>query len=179
MATSPNFDAWLDGLGAVEEDHVFMPPNGKISDELAGLYRQRQGLLKEDEDGNIVPGELAAGESYSGALDDIDERIHAQLQLEAPTAPRFRLRGLSDDDYTQANAEVREWRQSHPDASRDEEIVEGNVRVIARAVLIPEGVTVDDIRLLRTKLNRGEWARLLSHVTRLANDDAEATSVPN
>lgn len=178
MTGSPNFDAWLDGLGAVEEDHVFLLP-GKVSPELAALYQERASLLTEDEDGKVGPGELAAGESYTSALDDVDARIQARLEEESPDAPRFRLRGLSDDDYTESSKEVRAWLEANEDATRDDIMVEGNVRAVARAVVIPEGVTVDDIRKLRRKLNRGEWARLLSHVTRLAEADAEATSVPN
>jgi len=56
--------------------------------------------------------------------------------------------------------------------------VESNLRFIQRATIEPS-MTLMDARTLHKRLNRGEWARLLSHVTRLANLDAEATDLPN
>ena len=173
-----DFDAWLAGIGAIEEDHVFIPI-GAQSAALTALYEERATILDETEGGEVVPGERGVGESYSATLDDVDERIAAQLELDHPEAPRMRLRGLSDDDYTQVTREVDKWAQENPDRTPLEQVVEGNVRCIARAVKIPEDVTIDNIRTLRETLNRGEWARLLSHVTRLAQKDAEETSVPN
>lgn len=175
---SADFESWLDGLGAVEEDHVFMPL-GSQSQALTDLYLERATILEETKDGEIVPGERGVGESYSATLDDVDRRIAEQLEQDAPEAPRFRLRGLSDDDYTSVTAEVEEWKKTNQGKTRAEENAEGNIRCIHRAIVVPEGVTLEDVRLLRQKLNRGEWGRLLSHVTRLAEQDAEATSIPN
>lgn len=189
---SPNFESWLAGLGSVEEDHVFTPV-GKQSPEMTRLLLERQAILEQAAtqtissdveaalgEGSVGQVEKAVGESFTDSIDDIDARIAAQLEKDHPDAPRFRLRGLTDDDYTEVQREVVKLTERKNAKWTDQDLkVEANLRFIARAVLIPAGMTLEDARVLRTRLNRGEWARLLSHVTRLANLDAEATDLPN
>lgn len=189
---SPNFESWLAGLGSVEEDHVFTPV-GKQSPEMTRLLVERNAILEQAAtqtissdveaalgEGSVGQVEKAVGESFTDSIDDIDARIAAQLEKDHPDAPRFRLRGLTDDDYTEVQREVVKLTERKGAKWTDQDLkVEANLRFIARAVLVPAGMTLEDARVLRTRLNRGEWARLLSHVTRLANDDAEATDLPN
>jgi len=188
---SPNFDAWLEGLGAVEADHIFTPV-GKQSPEMTRLLVERAAILEQAATGNISDDveaaigeagvgevERAVGESYAQTLDDIDARIAAQLEKDHPDAPRFRLRGLSDDDFTQVQEELEKRTQRKNAKWTDQQLrVEANLRFIQRATIEPS-MTLMDARTLHKRLNRGEWARLLSHVTRLANLDAEATDLPN
>lgn len=189
---SPNFDSWLEGLGAVEEDHIFTPV-GRQSPAMTRLLNERAAILEQAATQTISPEvedaigeagvaevERAVGESFSETIDDIDGRIAVQLEKDHPDAPRFRLRGLSDDDFTAIQDEVRKLLDLKSKKWTDQQInVEANLRMVARSVTQPEGITTQDVRILRQKLNRGEWARLLSHVTRLANADAEATDLPN
>lgn len=189
---SPNFESWLAGLGSVEEDHVFTPV-GKQSPEMTRLLVERQAILEQAAtqtissdveaalgEGSVGQVEKAVGESFTDSIDDIDARIAAQLEKDHPDAPRFRLRGLTDDDYTEVQREIVKLTERKGAKWTDQDLkVEANLRFIARAVLVPAGMTLEDARVLRTRLNRGEWARLLSHVTRLANLDAEATDLPN
>lgn len=187
VSTFADIDAWLDGDGAVQEDHMLLPP-GRVSDELAGLLRARELLLsgaepietEEGPKGDRALGDKAIGEGYTAARDRIDAQIAEQLEREFPGAPRFRLRGLSDDDYAEIRAEVVEFRKLDPDRPEFdmEAMREMNVRAVARSMVVPEATRDQAVRL-RRKLNRGEWARLLDHVTRLANLDASATSLPN
>jgi len=196
---SANFEKWLDGLGAVEADHIFTPV-GRQSPAMTRLLNERAAILEQAATGTLAGDtetalgggdaavgaalagqvETAVGESYSDALDDVDARIAAQLEADHPDAPRFRLRGLSDDDYTEVQAEIGKLTDTKGKTWTDQELlVEANLRMVARAVIVPAGVTDQDIRVLRSKINRGEWARLLRHVTDLANRDAEATDLPN
>jgi len=188
---SPNFDAWLEGLGAVEADHVFTPV-GKQSAAMTRLLVERAAILEQAATGGVssdVEGaigesgvaevERAVGESYSETLDDIDARIAEQLEKDHPDAPRFKLRGLSDDDFTQVQEELEKLTLRKGAKWTDQQLrVEANLRFVQRAVVEP-AITLMDARTLHKRLNRGEWARLLSHVTRLANLDAEATDLPN
>jgi len=189
---SANFDAWLDGLGAVEEDHVFTPV-GKQTPAMTALLNERVAILEQAATGTISGDteaavgeagvgqvEKAVGASYTDAVDDIDARIAAQLEKDHPDAPRFRLRGISDDDYSEVQAELQQVIDGGKVTwTREQATVEGNLRLVARAIIVPANVTLQDVRVLRKKLNRGEWARLMEHVTRLAYRDAEATDLPN
>lgn len=189
---NPDWDRWLDDLGSVEEDHIFTPV-GKQTVEMTRLLNERAAILEEAATGHLsgdteaAIGSLAAaqveravGESYTTALSDIDRRIADQLELDHPNAPRFRLRGLSDDDYTEVRDEIAKLIEGgQVKWTQQQAMVEANLRCVARAVVIPAGATTQSIRQLRKKLNRGEWARLLTHVTALANTDAEATDLPN
>ena len=65
-----------------------------------------------------------------------------------------------------------------PQMTVDERVVETVLRHVARAVVEPE-MTVDDVRVLRRKLNQGEWARLVTHVRALGGATAEGASLPN
>ncbi|NUP03540.1 MAG: hypothetical protein HOW59_37020 [Nonomuraea sp.] len=189
---TPNFETWLQGLGSVEADHVFTPV-GKQSPAMTRLLVERAAIMEQAATGGVsddveeaLGGESAVGEveravgqSYTESLDDIDARIAAQLEEDHPDAPRFRLRGLTDDDYTEVQKEIVKLTERKGAKWTDQDLkVEANLRFIQRAVLEP-AMTLMDARALRKHLNRGEWARLLSHVTRLANLDAEATDLPN
>jgi hypothetical protein len=189
---SPNFDAWLQGLGAVEEDHVFTPV-GKQSPAMTRLLNERVAILEQGAtsglsadveaaigESGVAEVERAVGESFSDTLDDIDARIMEQIEKDHPDAPRFRLRGLSDDDFTEIQTELKKLLDLKGKTWTDQALnVEANLRMVARSVVIPERITTQDVRILRQKLNRGEWARLIAHVNRLANADAEATDLPN
>ena len=196
---SANFENWLDGLGAVEADHIFTPV-GRQSPAMTRLLNERAAILEQAATGTLAGDtetalgggdaavgaalagqvETAVGESYSDALDDVDARIAAQLEADHPDAPRFRLRGISDDDYSEVQAELQQVIDGGKVTwTREQATVEGNLRLVARAITVPANVTLQDVRVLRKKLNRGEWARLMEHVTRLAYRDAEATDLPN
>jgi hypothetical protein len=180
---SPDFQKWLDGLGAVEEDHLFTPV-GAQSEAVTALLVQRAALLErtasDDDEDEQAAGERAVGESYTEARDSLDAQIAAQLEADHPDAPRFRLRGLSDDDFTAVNAEVLALTDNAKlKLTIQQANAEASMRMVQRAILTPQGVTLQDVRVLRKTLNRGEWARLLDHVNRLATADAEATDLPN
>ncbi|HEY1175510.1 MAG TPA: hypothetical protein VGF17_05085 [Phytomonospora sp.] len=188
---SPNFETWLQGLGSVEADHVFTPV-GKQSPAMTRLLVERAAIMEQAAtqtvsadveaaigESGVAEVERAVGESFTETLDDIDARIAAQLEKDHPDAPRFRLRGLTDDDYTEVQKEIVKLTERKGAKWTDQDLkVEANLRFVQRAVLEPP-MTLMDARALRKHLNRGEWARLLSHVTRLANLDAEATDLPN
>ena len=197
--TSPDFGRWLDGLGAVEEDHVFTPV-GQQSLAMTTLLNERAAILQQAATGHLTADneaalaggdaavgattgaqvETAVGASYTDALADVDARIAAQLEADHPDAPRFRLRGISDDDYSEVQAELQQVIDGGKVTwTREQATVEGNLRLVALAITVPANVTLQDVRVLRKKLNRGEWARLMEHVTRLAYRDAEATDLPN
>lgn len=177
MSTTPDFDKWLDDLPLIEEDHVFLPI-GQQSDELTALYNERAALLEPTPD-EVPEAERPMSESYTDRRNDIDERIAALLEEQHPNAPRIRLRALSDEDVTDAAEEV--------DAMRDAEgrelivsrkVVEINARLIARAAVKP-AMTPEDARLLRRRINKGEWARLVDHVNALALAQAEEETLGN
>lgn len=186
--TSASFTKWLAGLGAVEEDHVFVPI-GTQSQEMTRLLNERDALHVEQQrttaegEEDAPAGERALGASFSESLAELDAQIAAQLEADHPEAPRFLLRGLSDDDYVEIRKELDAIAEEREDEGKQmsglETMVESNLRAIQRAIVVPEGITLGDVRLLHKKLNRGEWARLLQHVTRLANLDAETTDLPN
>ena len=190
---SPNFEQWAAGLGAVEEDHLFPPP-GRVSPTLAALLNERVAILEQAATGKIsgdteaAIGETAAGEveravgsSYADTVSDVDARIAAQVEAEFPDAPRMKLRGISDDDMVEIQEELAALTKTKAGEkmSRLQLTAEANLRMVARAVVEPPNVTTQDMRLLRKQLTRGEWARLLAHVGRLADLDAEVTDLPN
>lgn len=179
MPTSPDFQKWLAGLGAVEEDHIFIPI-GAQSHAVTLLHNERAQLLAAasgEED--IADGDKAIGESFTESLADLDARIAAQIEEDHPEAPRLRLRGLSDDDLDEIRLEVSDLAKADEKMTNVHVSAEINTRTVHRAIIIPAGATLDDIKTLRKTLNRGEWARLLSHVMTLADADAEAASLPN
>lgn len=183
-----DFSAWLDGLPVVEEDHIFTPI-GKQTAEMTRLLNERAALLEQPADvdeGTIAEPERSLGESYTERRDELDEQIHAQLEADHPDAPRIRLRGLSDEDFTDVAAEVEKLNEDRKAVSkdgktgmsRDEVVVQANLRYIARAAVSPT-LTVEDVALLRKRLNQGEWGRLVDHVNRLSHAEAEAVDFPN
>ena len=184
MTTYSNLERLLDGLPLVEEDHVFAPVRPALSPELAQLMAERNALLEPRADEEEGPSdERALGEGYTQRAASLDEQINEALADEHPDAPRVRLRGLSDEDYVEVAAEVTQLgvervKAEKPQLSIDERTVESVVRYVARAVTIPE-MSVDDVRVLRRRLNQGEWARLITHVRQLGGASAEQASLPN
>jgi hypothetical protein len=179
VTTYSDLERLLDGLPLVEEDHVFAPVGPGLSPEVIQLMNERANLLeprKDDEDGPA--DERALGESYTERRDSLDEQITEALAEEHPDAPRVRLRGLSDEDFTDVAAEVNAMQVEGKPLSRDRVIVESNLRYVSRAMVAPE-MNPQDVRVLRKKLNQGEWARLLDHVNRLARSNAEQATLPN
>ena len=173
----PDFDKWLDGLPLVEEDHVFLPI-GKQSDELTELHNERAALLEPTPEG-VPEGERSMAESYTDRRDEIDARIAELLEQEHPDAPRIRLRALSDEDVTDASEEVSNLTgEDGKPLDMGRQIVEVNLRLIARSAVEPN-LSTEDARLLRRRLNKGEWARLVDHVNTMALADAEQATLPN
>lgn len=182
MTTYSDLSRLLDGLPLVEEDHVFAPV-GSVSPELAQLMAQRNALLEPAGEDDDAGDERALGEGYTDRAASLDEQITEALAEEHPDAPRIRLRGLSDEDYVAVNAEVVQLgvervEAKQPQMSLDERTVESVIRYVARAVAIPE-MSVDDVRVMRRKLNQGEWARLVTHIRVLGGATAEQASLPN
>ena len=177
MSTTPDFDKWLEGLPLIEEDHVFLPI-GKQSAELTELYNERAALLDPVPD-DVPEAERPMSESYSDRRNEIDERIAELLEKEHPDAPRIRLRALSDEDVTEAADEVEAMRDANDrELIVSRKVVEINARLIARAAVSPV-MSTDDARLLRRKINKGEWARLVDHVNALALAQAEEETLGN
>lgn len=182
MTTYSDLTRLLDGLPLVEEDHVFAPVGPALSAEVRQLMAERDALLEpRDEESDV--DERALGEGYTDRAASLDEQITEALAEEHPEAPRIRLRGLSDADYVEVAAEVTQLgvqrvEAKQPQLSIDERTVESVVRYVARAVVEP-AVTVDHVRELRTRLNQGEWARLVTHVRQLGVASAEQVTLPN
>ena len=177
MSNALDFDKWLDGLPLIEEDHVFLPI-GQQSDELTDLYNERANLLEPVPDG-VPEEERSMADSYSERRDEIDARIAELLEQQHPDAPRLRLRAISDEDVDEASEEVSELRTGDDKplpAAR--QIVELNLRLIARASADPK-LSTEDVRLLRRRLNKGEYARLVDHVNALALAQAEEETLGN
>lgn len=188
MPAKTNFDKWLDGVTGVEEDHVFVPI-GQQSEKLSELLVRRAALhpdegidlaalgLDEEERSLTEPAK-----GYTERRDELDEQIAAQLEKDHPDAPRIRLRGLSDEDFEQVMDELADLKleraKTRKPLTDQQVIVEANLRYVSRAVLTPP-MTVGNVKLLRRKLNRGEWARLLDHMNRLTSVDAEQVTRPN
>lgn len=182
MTTYSDLTRLLDGLPLVEEDHVFAPVGPSLSAEVRQLMAERDALLEpRDEESDV--DERALGEGYTDRAASLDEQITEALAEEHPDAPRIRLRGLSDADYVAVAAEVTQLgvqrvEAKQPQLSIDERTVESVVRYVARAVVEPV-MTVDDVRVIRERLNQGEWARLVTHVRQLGVASAEQATLPN
>lgn len=176
-----NFASWIDGIPTLEEDHVFIPI-GAQSDRLTELYNERANLLEKpkepEEEGLTGGGERSLAESFTDRRAEIDRLIAEQLEEDHPDAPRIRLRGVSDTDVEEINDEIAAIQVEGKPLSRDKARIEQNIRFVARAAIIPE-MTPQDVRILRKKLNRGEWSRLLDHVTTLTFQESEGVDVPN
>jgi len=173
----------LDGLPLVEEDHVFAPVGPALSAEVRQLIAERDALLEPRDEESDTLDERALGEGYTDRAASLDEQITEALAEEHPDAPRIRLRGLSDADYVAVAAEVVQLgvervEAKQPQLSIDERTVESVVRYVARAVVEPP-MTADDVRVLRERLNQGEWARLVTHVRQLGVASAEQVTLPN
>lgn len=175
--STPDFDKWLDGLPLYEEDHVFLPV-GQQSDELTALYNQRAALLEPTPEG-VPEAERSMAESYTDARDALDAQIAEMLEKDHPKAPRIRLRAITDEDVTDAGTEVLALTNGDgKPLDTTQQIVEANLRYISRATVEPK-LSVDDVRLLRSRINRGEWARLVDHVNELSLRESSEANLPN
>lgn len=178
MTTYSTPEQLLDGLPLVEDDHVFAPVGPGLSPEVIQLLNERARLLEAPTDDEGPSDERALGEGYTQRRDSLDAQIVETLAEEHPDAPRVRLRGLSDEDFSDVAEEVTAIQVEGKPFTRDRFVIECNLRYVARAMLAPE-MTQQDVRILRKRLNQGEWARLLDHVNRLARSNAEQASLPN
>jgi hypothetical protein len=177
-----DFTQWVDGIASIEEDHVFTPI-GRQTKAMTDLLNERAALLDrpavEAESGeHVQDGERALGETYTERRDELDALIEEQLEQDHPDAPRIRIRALSDEDIEAIDEEVRAIKVAGKLLDRTKAVVEANLRIIARASVQPP-MTPEDVRVLRRKLNRGEYARLLDHVNRISLAEAEAVDLPN
>lgn len=180
--TTVNIEQWLDGISVVEEDHVFTPV-GSQSEKMTELLNRRANLMadftqKTDEEGLVPEEERSLADSYTDVRDALDRDIAKQLELDHPDAMRARLRGLSDEDIEEIANELVEIRVEGKPLDANKMRVENALRLVSRSFVQPQ-MSVQDIRLLRRRLNQGEWARLLDHVMRLASSQSEAVDVPN
>lgn len=183
MTTYSTPEQLLDGLPLVEDDHIFAPVGPSLSPEVIQLLNERARLLEAPTDDEGPADERALGEGYTQRRDSLDAQIVETLAEEHPDAPRVRLRGLSDEDFSDVAAEVTKihtdlLEAKEPGLSRDGFNIETNLRYIARAISAPT-MDLDGVRELRRRLNQGEYARLLDHVNRLARSNAEQASLPN
>lgn len=185
MPTYSTLEGLLDGLPIVEDDHVFAPVGPGLSPNVIQLLNERAALVEprnDDEEAGLAD-ERALGEGYTERRDSLDIQIADALAEEHPEAPRIRLRGLSDEDFSEAAREVADLhneriKKDQPGLSRDDFTIETNLRYVSRAILIPE-TDIEGARTMRRKLNQGEWARLLDHINRLASANSEQASLPN
>lgn len=190
MSTEPNFTQWMDGLSSVEEDHVFTPI-GQQSDAVTELLIRRAalvpdegidlaelGLEDEEEERALTETKKAPAKTYTEQRDEIDAQIAEQLEKDHPDAPRIRLRGLSDEDFEEVMTELAKIKVEGKPLNDQQVIVEANLRYVSRAAVTPK-MTPEDVRLLRRSINRGEWARLLDHMNRLAYKSADEVTHPN
>lgn len=182
MTTYSDLDRLLDGLPLVEEDHVFAPVGSALSPEVIQLMNQRAALLDKPTqvDGETIDDgpERSLGESYTETRDSLDEQIVDALAEAHPDAPRVRLRGLSDDDFSEVATEIGVMKIEGKPLTREQIVVEANLRYVARAMVAPE-MTSQDVRIMRKRLNQGEWARLLDHMNRLARAHSGQVNLPN
>ena len=173
--STPDFDAWLAGIPSVTEDHVFTPI-GRQTQAMTDLLNERAALIPDDPE-NPDPEQALGEEGYTERRDRLDALIAAQLEKDHADAPRMLLRGLSDEDLQDIYTEVetldpdKKWTA----ATRATEI---SLRYVTRAAVTPT-VTLDQARRMRAGINRGEWGRLLDHITRLMAAEAEAVDLPN
>lgn len=167
-----DFAKWLNGLPAVEEDHVFTPI-GAQSERMTALLNERAQLLERPADDEEPAGERSLAETYTDHRDRLDREIAEQLEVDHPDAVRIRLRGISDLDIEEIADELVALG-----IDERKKVIEQSLRMIARAAVAPE-LSVDEVRMLRRRLNQGEWARLLDHVVRLMRQEAEAVDLPN
>jgi hypothetical protein len=182
-----DINEWVQGISVVTEDHIFTPI-GSQSDRMTELLNERAALLEnigkspelgEDEvPGEHAVGEHAIGESYTARRDELDKEIQAQLEADHPDAPRIQLRGLSDEDIEEIQDEVLALEVEGKKLDARKGLVETNLRMVSRASVSPH-FSPQDVRILRKRLNAGEWARLLDHCTRLMTNEAEAVDLPS
>ena len=176
MSDPTDFDRLLAGLTLREEDHVFIPV-GKQSAAVTALHNELAGLLDDD----VPDEERSMADSFTARREDLQARIVAQIEADHADAPRVRLRALTDDVVKGIDSEiaamVRDAQATESTMTREEANTAGVLRQI-QAAIIPEP-SLEQVQQLRSKLNAGEWARLVNHVTALAIEEAEEVTYPN
>ena len=175
--TDINFEKWLNGISVVEEDHVFTPI-GSQSERMTELLIERSKLLEDTESEGEDGPERSLAETYTERRNAIDKEIKEQLGLDHPDAPRIRIRGVSDQDVEEIQDEILDIQVEGKPLNGVKMQRESNFRLVSRASVVP-AMSPQDVRLLRKRLNAGEWARLLDHVTKLMVAEAEAVDLPN
>lgn len=178
-----DFNTWLEGFTDVTEDHIFLPV-GAQHPELTRLMNERANLLEPvAQDEGAPEGERSLGESYSDRRDALDKQIMMLMAEHHPDAPTVKIRGLSDGDFEDVSADHARWvkglTKKGVEPTTEAKVADLNCRWTAKAIVPPDGGkawTAADVQLLRRKINRGEWARLIDHVNRLTNAHAEQVS---